>query len=40
MELDGWEDGEDLGGGGRGEAIIKIYCMKSITLIKIFKLKE
>lgn len=26
--MDGWRDGEDLGRGGEGETIFRIYCIR------------
>lgn len=34
MELGGWSDGEDLGGEGAGETVIRIHCMKKKVLKK------
>lgn len=34
MELDGWVSGEDLGGNGEGETVIRIHSMKRITPIE------
>lgn len=30
VALDGWESGDDLGGVGGGQAIVRTYCMKNI----------
>lgn len=34
MELDGWGSGEDLGGNGEGETVIRIRSMKRVIPIK------